>query len=39
MLRERVPLLAVAEHELAWFADRPGKALRSGLRVALESSK
>ncbi|MEJ7602975.1 MAG: hypothetical protein WKG01_34125 [Kofleriaceae bacterium] len=38
-LVERIPLLEAAERELAWFADCPTKALRSGLRVAFESAK
>jgi hypothetical protein len=35
VLAERVALLERAERALAWFADRPTLALRSGLQVAL----
>lgn len=37
LLRERVPLVEAAERELRWFADSPRKAIRSGLRVALDA--
>jgi hypothetical protein len=36
MLAERLPLVEAAEQQVTWFAKRPTKALRSGLRVALE---
>jgi hypothetical protein len=35
-LRERKPLLETAERELRWFAERPRKAIRSGMRIAFE---
>jgi hypothetical protein len=39
MLARRVPLLEAAHRELAWFAERPRKAIQSGLRIAFESSR
>jgi len=36
LLAERTRLLDAAEHEVTWFAHTPGRAIRSGLRVALE---
>jgi hypothetical protein len=35
-LSERKPLLEAAERELHWFAERPRKAIRSGMRIAFE---
>lgn len=36
LLAERVPLVEAAELEVTWFARTPARAIRSGLRVALE---
>lgn len=38
-LGERLGLLARAEQALAYFADQPARALKSGLGIALEPSK
>jgi hypothetical protein len=36
ILLDRVALIERAEQELAWFADEPSRAIRSGLRLALQ---
>lgn len=36
LLLDRVALIERAEQELAWFADEPSRAIRSGLRLALQ---
>ncbi|HTL33271.1 MAG TPA: hypothetical protein VL326_09110 [Kofleriaceae bacterium] len=36
LLAGRVPLVEAAELEVTWFAHTPARAIRSGLRVALE---
>lgn len=36
-LLERLTLIEGAEQALAWFAEQPAKAIRSGMRLALES--
>lgn len=38
LLLERLALLEGAEQALAWFADEPARALRSGMRLALQSA-
>ncbi|MDB4958528.1 MAG: hypothetical protein JWO36_6097 [Myxococcales bacterium] len=38
-LLERLSLLEQAEQTLAWFAERPSRALQSGLVVALQAGK
>jgi hypothetical protein len=35
-VRERKQLVEAAERELHWFAERPRKAIQSGLRIAFE---
>jgi hypothetical protein len=39
LIGERTPLIAAAEQSLAWFAEHPARALRSGLRAALPSGR
>jgi hypothetical protein len=39
MLAQREPLIEAAERELAWFAERPRKAIQSGLRGAFEPAR
>jgi hypothetical protein len=36
LLAERLALITDAEHAMSWFAECPGRALRSGLHMALE---
>jgi hypothetical protein len=36
LLRDRKPLVEAAERELSWFAERPRKAIQSGVRIAFE---
>jgi hypothetical protein len=36
LLRDRKPLVEAAERELSWFAERPRKAIQSGMRIAFE---
>jgi hypothetical protein len=38
-LERRIELVHQAERQLAWFADAPRRALRSGLRVALDQGR
>jgi hypothetical protein len=38
-LQQRIELVHGAERQLAWFADAPRRALRSGLRVALDQGR
>lgn len=38
-LIERTALVEQAEHAMVWFAERPARALRSGVRMALQSGK
>jgi hypothetical protein len=38
-LAKRIPLVEAAERELHWFAERPKRAIKSGLRVAFEPAR